>query len=559
MAGGIEYATSGTLGLGRGGATVARADDPLVLMNNPAGLAELQGDQLLLSMTYVDARNCFEPAGTYGWGAYHGGMPFELTDPDTGEVQRFNIGALELIGPREEAYYLDQLDTMCGKAAGTPLPQLAWGSRLSRRLGVGFGFVFPSALPSAQWADGPDGVIHGDSGELRPAPTRYMQVGAGNLAIFPSLGVGYRLSDILRVGLMVQWGIVSVDISQMVAQGGGTSPHHDMLARVRAEDYFVPAATASVHLVPHDAWDIVLAYKYQAAVDASGDIELTTSLFAPKTDAPGSVTRHVQDDLHLNSVRQEMPDKLSFGVRFADRLVPRSHATGNGPLDPTRGLVIRDPLQDERWDVELDIDYTFTSEIQEMVAVPAANQYPILAANNGDTAVLDNDPVPETRVDRNWKDQVAIKVGGTYNPLPGRLGVSGGVHYETRGVDPRYMSVDFWPLARLGLHTGVIVRVAEQIDISLSYAHIFQETLVVAPPAHGDRVEGGFDKRVGTAVELTDELPIVEEEPMGASDGTADLKQTLVKTAQGAPAWISNAGTYRSGYDLLSLGLNVHW
>lgn len=558
-AGGIEYSGSGTVGLGRGGATTARADDPLVLMNNPAGLAELQGDQLLLSLTYVDARTCFEPAGTYGWGAYLGGSPFELTDPDTGEVQRFNIGQLELIGPREQAYYLDPLDTVCGNAARTPLPQVAWGSRINDRLGVGFGFVFPSAMPSAQWAEGPDGVIHGDDGELRAAPSRYMQVGAGNLALFPSVGVGYRITDMLRVGLMLQWGVVSVDISTMIAQGGGTSPHHDMLARVRAEDYFVPAATASIHLVPHDAWDIVLAYKYQAGVDASGHIELTTGLYLPKNDAPDSVVRHTQDNLKLQSVRQEMPDKLSLGVRFADRLVGRTRDDGNAPYDPTRGVVIRDPLQDERWDLELDVDYTFTSEVQEMVAVPAPGQYPVIAARNGDTRELVDTPVPVTRIPRQWSDQVAIKLGGTYNPLPGRLGISGGVHYETRGVDPRYMSVDFWPLQRLGLHTGLIVRVAEQIDVSLSYAHIFQETLVVRPPPHGDRVDGGFDKRVGTQVELTDELPVIEEEPQGASDGEAALAQNLARTAQGAPAWISNAGTYRSGYDIVSLGLNVHW
>src|SRR5262245_54762828 len=73
-AGGLEYTGGqGTQSLARGGAVVARADDPMVLARNPAGLAELRGTQFLLNanLAFLDA--CYTPAGYYGWGVYNGG------------------------------------------------------------------------------------------------------------------------------------------------------------------------------------------------------------------------------------------------------------------------------------------------------------------------------------------------------------------------------------------------------------------------------------------------------------------------------------------------------
>ncbi|MBW2734022.1 MAG: hypothetical protein JRH20_16670, partial [Deltaproteobacteria bacterium] len=46
-AGGYDYPDHGVTALGRAGAFVARADDPLALIYNPAGAARLKGTQLL--------------------------------------------------------------------------------------------------------------------------------------------------------------------------------------------------------------------------------------------------------------------------------------------------------------------------------------------------------------------------------------------------------------------------------------------------------------------------------------------------------------------------------
>lgn len=559
-AGGLEYTGAGTFGLGRAGATAARADDPLVLMNNPAGLAALQGDQLLLSLNLAQMRACVEPAGYYGWGVYSGGAPFELTDPDTGERILYNTGAdAEDIGAREQAYYEDPLDTICGKIYPTPIPQLVWAGRISQRFGFGFGFLFPSAQPAARWSETADGLIKGDDGDWRPSPTRYQVLNSGNIAVFPSIGFGYRLSDVLRVGAMFQWGIVSLDQTLMAATGGGTAPGHDVLTHVTGEDYFVPAIVASVHLVPTDAWDVVLAYKYQDAIDARGQLDVTTNLFATRSDLPESKVPHTQNNLPLKSIHQEMPDQLTLGLRYSDRLLPRTRETGRSASVRDAREPIHDPFQDERWDLELDVAYFFTSENEKTVVTPAPGQLVEFESRGGFVAKADKE-IPLSSVARNWQDQWSLRLGGSYHVLPGRFGMSAGVHYETRAADPTYMSIDFWPLARLGLHGGLIFRLWRSVDITLSYAHIFQETLVVAPPPHGDRNAGGFDKSVGTQVDRTVELPVLQEQPaLTNPDGRAGLRQNLTQTGRGAPPWITNSGTYRSGFDVIGAGVLVHY
>src|SRR4051794_17997039 len=83
-AGGLEYTGGqGAQALGRGGAVTARADDPMVLAYNPAGLAELRGTQFLFNANLALMSACMEPIGYYGWGVYSGGRASILTDPDT--------------------------------------------------------------------------------------------------------------------------------------------------------------------------------------------------------------------------------------------------------------------------------------------------------------------------------------------------------------------------------------------------------------------------------------------------------------------------------------------
>jgi hypothetical protein len=289
----------------------------------------------------------------------------------------------------------------------------------------------------------------------------------------------------------------------------------------------------------------------------------------------------------VNSIHQKMPWKLRAGIRFADRIVPRPKGTGDEKGDEVTKGIIRDPLNDERWDIELDAEYQYNSRNRyQQIDYPAGEVVWIQGAANKTTGeiperkatvypaqmAVDGKTVAVPSIaDKRWKDQLSVRFGGTYNILRGVLGISAGVHWENRGIDPNYMQIDFWPVSRLGLHGGVIIRVFRSVDIAVSYAHIFQEDIVVQPPSHlaaGEIFRNmsdpskanavNIDKTVGIA-ESAQGRVVLEEAPVKNPDGTASLKQNILVGTSGMPPWIINSGTYRSNYNVVAAGVNVHF
>lgn len=565
-AGGLEYTGAGAQALGRGGAVTAKADDPMVLAYNPAGLVELRGSQLLLDQNIAIMKACVDPAGYYGWGVYDGGRPAQLTDTKTGETLNLNLGD-GMPGPADQ-YYANQLDTVCMSPRPFPIPQLIFTARLSERFGIGAGLVFPAGMTQGQWG-GDNGVIRGALGQLRPSPLRYMNIRSGTLGIFPTLGLGYKLASWLRIGAAFEWGIINIDNLSMAGMSGGTGPQGDILTRVRATDWFVPAFNASIHLVPIDAIDIVAAFRWQDELVAAGTNELTTGAFDPNA-IPTSST------VNVIGVHQNMPWKARVGVRYAKRLAPRPSGNGYEDLTVRGDGRVHDPFEDELWDIEADLEYQFNAKNQLQYVEYNPMQQLLFKYKSG---AMNVQPFPmrpwsggslNSEIPKVWKDQYSVRVGGSYNILPGLFGISLGAHYENRGVDPSYMQLDYWPLSRFGIHAGIKFRVSRTIDLVASYAHIFQETLVVGAPPHGmasdiykqyakDGTITAIDKHAGQVGVDGSDPPILEEPKPAQVDGTARLSQVAPYATAGTPPYIVNSGTYRSSIDVVAIGANVHF
>jgi hypothetical protein len=565
-AGGLEYTAAGATALGRGGAVAARADDPMVLYYNPAGLVELRGNQLLIDANIALMDACVDPIGFYGWGAYNGGAPSRFVDTKTGARREYALGmpsADPAVTKDQDSYYFDPLDTVCLDQHVIPVPQLIYTSRLSEDFGIGAGFVYPAISPTGKWG-GKNGIIRGDDGDLRPAPTRYMQLSTGNFGVFPTVGAAYRVMPWLRVGAAFEWGMIWVNTTTMGGIGTGTSPSNDVIANVRARDMFIPALNASVHVVPMDSLDVVAAFRWQDDIKATdGELDLTTGVF----DQNGLPYKNTH--LSIPSVEQKMPWKLRLGARYADRLVPRPAGTGGRPEGGLQEPV-RDYFTDERWDVELDVEYQMNSRNQAQKVTYGTADVVYFQPVDGSAKTTAQFPsVPFTEVQKHWKDQISVRAGGSYNIFPGVFGVMGGAHYENRGIDPSYMQIDFWPVSRVGLHAGVTFRVAHTTDIVLSYAHIFQETIVVAPPPHdlaatiyADTPEGVAPSRIdkGTGIQGREALPPTDvKNPPSNPDATAKLAQTTTRFPNGQPLWIVNSGTYRSSMNVLAIGVHAHF
>ena len=555
-AGGLEYAGGGTTALGRGGANAARADSPMVLQKNPAGLAELRGNQLMVNLDFTRMNACVTPIGYYGWGAsYFNQGSVQLTDPRTGQSQVINLqgDSSGIAEPSGTAYYSDPYDKVCLDQQFMPLPQMGFTLRLSERLGFGAGLIFPSVTPQGTWG-GRNGVIRGDTGDLRPSPTRYMMISSNNLGVFPTVGLGYRLADWLRIGAAFEWGMFAINTVQDTPTDSSNSPSNDTLAQISAEDFFVPAFNLSLHLVPVDAIDVVFGFRYQDDISASGRANVTIGTWQPQ-NLPAT-TR-----VDVSRVHQAMPWKLWAGVRYADRIRARPTGTGVNEGDGGPGSEpVHDAFGDEKWDIELDAVYEMNSRVTgQSVDFPKGQQIQTLGLDGTPGTPVDFPAAtaPPVFVQKQWKDQLSLRAGGSYNFVPGLFGVSAGAHYENRGINPSYMQLDFWPLQRVGLHAGFTVRLAGSIDLSFAYAHIFQETLTVAPPANDPTNVNGIDKSVGIQEVRGQPLQVLENAPVSNPDGVAALRQNVARASH-APM-IINAGKYVSSFDIISAGVQMHF
>jgi hypothetical protein len=121
----------------------------------------------------------------------------------------------------------------------------------------------------------------------------------------------------------------------------------------------------------------------------------------------------------------------------------------------------------------------------------------------------------------NWEDQLSLRLGGDYNLMPGFLAIRLGASFETRGVNPAYQGLDFYPAMRIGAHLGGTLRLGA-FDVSLAYAHLFQETIEVS------REEADFQQVAATSTPL----------PLGR---------------------VVNAGTYEVSWNIVSLGVGARF
>jgi hypothetical protein len=450
----------------------------------------------------------------------------------------------------------------------TPVPQFGITARLSERLGIGFGLMFPAAQPQGSWGDPTTAVIQGKQG-LRPAATRYMMINSGTIGLFPTAGFGFRVTDWLRIGAAFEWGIIGVNNQSMASVTSGTNPAQDILAHVVATDWFIPAINASVHLVPIDALDIVAAFRWQDALNAPGHIDLTTGVFDQR--AREHTRRNVVD-----GVKQNFPAKLTGAIRYADRLAPRPTGSGQGEANDSKVGGVNDAFKNEKWDVELDVEYLLSNNHRDVTVDYQENQViegetltgMITMARFPDVARMGSTNT-DTVQPKRWKNQVSVRAGSSINIIPGRFGFSLGAHYETRGVDPDYMQIDYWPVSRVGLHAGLKFRISGKIDITASYAHIFDETIVTGAPEQ-EVIETSFpryvqtgevttiDRRTGVAGRGIVATELDEPNKGAKTDGTARYAQYVTKVSGQTP-WIINSGTYRSNFNVFAAGVNVHF
>lgn len=531
-AGGLELFPGGTRALGRGGAVVAQPSDAMALLHNPAGLSLLARDQFLLDFDTTIHRMCVDPYGYYGWGVYDAGS------------SEFGDSASQEYGSRP-------LPEVCNSVPLLPVPEIVWALRLDDDVVIGFGLVSPTFVPGLHYG-GEDGTISRD-GVTLPTPTRYQMIHQEVVfGLNPTAGIGYRVLPWLSLGATLHVGMVKANTFAVQNIGAGTGPHNDAQLELSVSDYFIPAASLSVHAKPTDAIDLVLAFRLADNVRASGDLTYTTRTYLRGNTGADQVPFE-NDAIELANVEVPLPWALTLGMRYADLLGPNP--------DSAAGRV--DPIARERWDIEVDAVWNL-NERASVNTVEVGGQ-PVIQFRNAegtpqDPARPSEEDLAEFTIDRHLEDSLALRVGGSYALLPGTLQLHVGGLVENRGIDPDYANIDSFSFRRIGVGFGVSVRLGDY-DLRAAYGHIFQETLEVAPPPHQDRqdavagdVTSGFDKRVAGEVLEDPDAPSPQD-----ADGVARLEQNAIAETDDKPQRVINAGRYEADFHVVSVGLTYHF
>ena len=395
LAGGLELLPGGTRSVGRGGAVMLRADDPMTLLHNPAGLARIRDQQLMLEIDVPLHDMCMDPYGYYGWGVY-----------EAGDSEFGNSGT-------DDDYTHDPLDKVCNSAAVTPIPQFAWAGRFGDDIGIGFGFVAPTLVGGMQFG-GRDGTISAQdaSGATvpRPTPTRYQMIRQQVLfGLNPTLGIGYRVLPSVRLGVALQVLMVKARSWVMQSVGGGTAPEDAIMVELTAADYFIPALTFGAHVTPWAGFDVGAVFRWSDGFDGTGDVAYETNTY--QVGSTSGPVPFANDPIELSTVKVGLPWVLTGGVRYAGLLHDGAAAEAAGTYDP---------MANELWDVELDATYTLNERAGHNGAAVGEDIRVGFRQADGmiELQEVAQEMVEQFDVDRHFKDTIAVRVGGSWAFLP---------------------------------------------------------------------------------------------------------------------------------------------
>jgi long-subunit fatty acid transport protein len=397
-AGGLEFPDIGSEALGRGAAFTAKADDGTAIVYNTAGFARQRGTRLLFNGNLIFHSFEFQRTGVYPDNPANpqtpwGGQPF----------------------PRMS----DQ---------GPPMfaPTIVLSTDFGRldRFTLFVGLFAPSSVGNRTY---PLGVAGG-----LPSPSRYDNVQAIPLVVFPTIGFGARLTRWLDLGMALhivagKFDLTSVsftDISRAICPNPEYQPC-DSLTNLQTSGV---TATASLGLMIRPARFVSFG------INVRGPVYMNTDGMAYPTP-PAALNTKI--DPAPASFSTNLPWVLRFGVRLI--YMKGTHEAG-----------------------DFEVDGTYESWAQAQGDGPKVR-------------------IPELSIFRDvnptivhkYVDTGSVRAGGAINiRLPaGVLSLRAGVFYDSSATPSSVTRTDFDTLAKVGATGGISYRI-RGFTLSLAYAYL---------------------------------------------------------------------------------------
>jgi hypothetical protein len=501
-AGGFEYGSQGAEAVGRAGAFVARGDNPSNLYWNVGTMGRMEdGTHVLIDSNFCVRTLEFRRAGEMDFDATNRYRADGLPYPGVSDATPVNVG---------------------------PMIGVVTDFGLDSDFVFGIGAMGPAAIGQADFPTQVYVVNNVGEKTLVPGPQRYDLLYQNIVFVWPTLAVGYRISDDLAVGAGFQPGFVHIVYQMMAAASGGEGEDdvdQDIRSNIDDWDPFVAAGVFGAWWRPFKYLEVAFSTRMSDGIDAGGPLETISNPYGVAGQNPISSADWTDYDTEYG----EKPPyaHLSFDwpflvARFGFRFVwPRDSGEIVGDeLDP--GIASRlarlAPHEREWFDIELDVTYEMNSSVTSFRTkvdgvVPVGYGLPNIAVRPSS----DPDVAGVLEVPHMWQDTVALRLGGDVNLLEGMLSLHWGAMFETASVPEEYTRLDYANWMTFGVAGGVTVRLPWYgIDLTASYQRQFMP----------DRnVEGG-QARMLLALPPNDE--------------------TTIPTI--------NDGAYESAYDIFSIG-----
>jgi long-subunit fatty acid transport protein len=516
-----EFPDNGSEQMGRGGAWVARASDPLATFYNPAGLAG-QPTKLTIQVNLPFQQTCFS----------------RVQDPNDTTIDTLS-GGPGMPFPK-----------VCNDLGTFPVPSIGFTFRATPRLGIGLLIFAPSGAAGGAWPE----FLPNANGQLVPAPERYLATYTNAFFLNPTLGVGWEPIDRLRIGAAFVGGIANAQFSDGAMSINNTTEDprsNDIKAHLSTATVFVPGFTLGAIWSPTPMLDVAGWYKFSAPVDASADVTTYANYYnlsqtpvvgnsAQKDCGTGQPSFDTVCVPGAGHVKLAVPMEAKLGVRLHK---PR-HGLGLEGMSEHR----RDPMAQEIWDLELDLTWANDSAMNNLnITFPSS---PALPVNGVPAGVVP----PNASVPFNFNDVIGVRLGGDYNVIPNRLAVRAGTFFESEAAstdtkgNANYMNTDFAAGARVGLALGATVRIPLKknalpteggaLELSVGYMHMFVTTLTNSSATEGVHALAGTPCETGT---------------VGANGLCANNMQPYRST------WLANLGTITNALDVINIGASYRF
>lgn len=424
-AAGIEFPDNGATSMGRGGAFVARADDPTAIYYNPAGLARQKGFFFLLDNRLSQNTVVYQRTDDVG-NTYQSNPDGTLRHP-----------WLEVSNEAPPFY--------------APFAVVGWKPAALEKLTFALGVYGPSSIGVRKFPDPRNCCLAADGTTdtaLIPqrAPQRYSFIESDTTIVFPTLALGWQVMDTLAVGLSLQSGFASVkNVNSVYAFVGPRSTpdqaDYDAVVTLQVTDKFTPTGIVGVLWSPLSQLEVGASFR--PPVEFKGDGTLTVDL--PPTLRPLAEVRGDQASLTLR-----FPAVARIGARWG------SAAPG-------------------AWDVELDAVWEGWSGLDEILVEPHGIQTVVKIPTESATDLA---PI---HLPKGYQDAFSLRLGGDFS-LASLLGhpvvARAGYFFETSAVPSPRTNIDFPNFTRHAATVGLSVPFGPLVA-TLSYAHIFGATFGV--------------------------------------------------------------------------------